>query len=198
MSTTTKSQVSVLVVEDEPIVARDLVTTLARLGYTVTGSTAQGEEALVLARERHPDVVLMDIRLAGAMDGIEAAEHLRREDDPAVIYMTAHSDRATLDRAKLTEPFGYILKPFETRDLETHIEMALYRHEAERKLRESATSLRRSNKELEYMNGLMVNRELRMIELKKEIDELCRKYGQASRYGYGCAEDPAAGAHPTP
>jgi CheY-like chemotaxis protein len=202
MSSTIKPNASILIVEDETIVAKDIANKLGRLGYTVIGNTAQGEEALVLAREKHPDVVLMDVRLAGTMDGVETADRMRREGDVAVIYLTAHSDRVTLDRAKLTEPFGYILKPFEERDLETHIEMAIYRHQAERKLRESAEGLRqkseeleRSNKQLAYMNSLMVGRELRMIELKKEIDKLCRQFGQPSRYGYGGDPLPDAGQH---
>ena len=109
------------------------------LGHTfdyALGSTyvalGRGEEAVSLARELRPDLVLMDIRLAGPMDGVEAAEIIRRECDLPVIYLTAHSDRATLERAKLTEPFGYLLKPFEELDLETHIAMALYKHRAER------------------------------------------------------------------
>ena len=192
MHSTTNPNASILIVEDESIVAMDIANKLGRLGYRVTGRATQGEEALGLARERHPDVVLMDVRLAGAMDGVETADRMRRECDVAVIYLTAHSDRATLDRAKLTEPFGFILKPFEERDLEPHIEMALYRHQAERKLRESTEALRqkseelmRSNQELEDFNSAMVNRELRMIELKKEVDTLCRQLGQPSRYGYG-------------
>ena len=128
---------AILIVEDEAIVARDIAQMLGRLGYAVRGCTARGEEALVLARELTLDLVLMDIRLAGAMDGVEAAERLRREYDLPVVYLTAHSDRATLERAKRTEPFGYLLKPFEERELETHIEIALYKHQAERKLRES-------------------------------------------------------------
>ena len=84
----------------------------------------------------------MDIRLQGPMDGIEAAELIRREGDLPVIFLTAHSDHPTLQRAKLTEPFGYILKPFEELELETHIEMALYKHQAERKLRHSEALLR--------------------------------------------------------
>ena len=128
---------SILIVEDEAIVAADLGNKLRRLGYTVAGSTARGEEALALTRERCPALVLMDIRLAGAMDGVEAAEHIRRECDVPVIYLTAHADRATLDRAKRTEPFGYLLKPFAELELETHIEMALYKHQIERRLRES-------------------------------------------------------------
>jgi len=154
MTNAKTARASVLIVEDEEIVAQDLANTLARLGYTVIGSTAKGEEALVLVREQHPDVVLMDIRLAGAMDGVETAERLRRENDAAVIYLTAHSDRTTLDRAKRTEPFGYILKPFEKRQLETHIEMALYNRQAKRKLRESAEALHRANKELTNLDTI--------------------------------------------
>ena len=130
-------EITILIVEDEAIVAADLAVKLGRLGYTVCGSTTRGEDAIALTRERGPHLVLMDIRLAGEMDGVEAAERIRRECDVPVIYLTAHSDRATLDRAKRTEPFGYILKPFEELELETHIEMALYKHQAERKLRES-------------------------------------------------------------
>ena len=123
---------TLLIVEDEEIVAADLAQKLGRLGYRVSGVTPRGEEAVTLARERKPDLVLMDIRLAGRMDGVEAAEIIRREYDLPVIYLTAHSDRATLERAKLTEPFGYILKPFEELDLDTHIAMALYKHRTER------------------------------------------------------------------
>jgi len=130
------SRATILIVEDEAIVAADLASKLKQLGYGIAGSTARGEEALALARQRRPDLVLMDIRLAGAMDGVEAAGRIREECGLPVIYLTAHSDRATLQRAKLTEPFGYVLKPFDERELETHIEMALYGHEAERKLRQ--------------------------------------------------------------
>ena len=133
---------TILIVEDEAIVAADLVARLGRLGYTVSGSAACGEDAIALACAQRPQLVLMDIRLAGEMDGVEAAERIRRECDVPVIYLTAHSDQATLERAKRTEPFGYILKPFEKLELETHIEMALYKHQTERKLRESEEWLR--------------------------------------------------------
>lgn len=126
------SKGTLLIVEDEEIVAADLAQKLGRLGYQISGTTGRGEEAVSLTRELRPDLVLMDIHLAGPMDGVEAAEIIRRECDLPVIYLTAHSDRATLERAKLTEPFGYLLKPFEELDLETHIAMALYKHRAER------------------------------------------------------------------
>ena len=135
-------EASILIVEDEAIVAADLAGKLHRLGYAISGSTACGEEALALARERAPALVLMDIRLAGAMDGVTTAEHIRRECDVPVIFLTAHSDRATLERAKLTEPFGYILKPYDELELETHIEMALYKHQADEALRKSEQRFR--------------------------------------------------------
>jgi PAS domain S-box-containing protein len=127
---------SILIVEDEAIVAADLASKLQQLGYTVAGSTDRGEEAVGLACQHRPSLVLMDIRLAGAMDGIAAAQAIQREVDLPVVFLSAHSDRVTLERAKLAEPFGYILKPFEERELRTTIEMALYKHQADRKVRE--------------------------------------------------------------
>ena len=136
------SETTILIVEDEAIVAADLTGKLKRLGYEVAGTAAQGEEAVVLACRLRPHLVLMDISLEGPMDGIEAAEAIRRQLDAPVIYLTAHSDPATLARAKLTGPFGYILKPFEERELATQIEMALYRHQADRELRQQRELLR--------------------------------------------------------
>ncbi len=133
---------AILIVEDEAIVAEDLSHKLRRLGYEVAGVAASGEQALTLARERRPGLVLMDIRLQGAMDGIAAAQLIRQDCDIPVIYLTAHSDPGTLQRAKLTEPFGYLLKPFEGLELETHIEMALYKHAAEKELRRQREFLR--------------------------------------------------------
>ncbi|OHE82501.1 MAG: hypothetical protein A2107_06745 [Verrucomicrobia bacterium GWF2_62_7] len=125
----------VLVVEDEPIVAADLKVRLDMLGCKVVGSAASGEKALVLAGQLLPDLVLMDIRLEGAMDGIEAAQQMRQRWHLAVVYLTAYADDTTVERAKVTEPFGYILKPFKDRELKTVIEMALYKHHAEEEIR---------------------------------------------------------------
>jgi signal transduction histidine kinase/DNA-binding response OmpR family regulator len=135
------SKATILIVEDEAIVAADLAGKLGRLGYRISGTTGRGEDAIDRVRELQPDLVLMDIRLAGAMDGIEAAHLVRQEFGLPVIFLTAHSDRATLERAKLSEPFGYLLKPFDDLGLETHIEMALYKHLAERKLRQAHDEL---------------------------------------------------------
>lgn len=131
------SDVSILIVEDEFIVAADLESRLWRLGYSVVGSTDTGEEAVVLARKHRPSLIMMDIHLAGAMDGIEAANAIRTECDLPVVFLTAHSDADTIERAGQTEAFGYILKPFDERELRTHVRMALYKHAAEQRLREA-------------------------------------------------------------
>ncbi|MFH1969891.1 MAG: response regulator [Verrucomicrobiota bacterium] len=127
----------ILIVEDESIVAKDIQNSLTGLGYTVAGVVAFGEEAVERAGALKPDLILMDVMLKGAMDGIEAAERIRREHSVPVVYLTAYTDDDTLQRAKVTEAFGYLLKPFEDRELRTTIEMALYKHTMERKLRES-------------------------------------------------------------
>jgi len=127
----------ILVVEDETIVSLDVQARLTDLGYEVAGVADRGEEALALAERERPDLVLMDIRLKGAMDGIAAAEEIRRRWNLPVVYLTAFSEESTLQRAKVTEPFGYILKPFEDREIQSVIEMALFKHQAETRLRES-------------------------------------------------------------
>ena len=125
----------ILVVEDEGIVAMDIRDRLAGMGYQLAGHASNGELALALAERLRPDLVLMDIRLQGAMDGITAAEQLYRRLHIPVIFLTAYSEDATLERARLAEPFGYILKPFHDRDLRSAIEIALYKHQAEEEIR---------------------------------------------------------------
>ena len=127
----------ILVVEDESIVAKDIQNSLAGLGYDVVGTVAFGEEAVVQANALKPDLILMDVMLKGAMDGIEAAERIRHAHSIPVVFLTAYTDDDTLRRAKVTEAFGYLLKPFEDRELRTTIEMALYKHTMERQLREN-------------------------------------------------------------
>ncbi len=130
-------KVKVLVVEDERIVAKDIQNTLKNLGYEVPAIASTGEEAIKKASEQNPDIVLMDIVLKGEIDGIDAASQIRSKFKIPIIYLTAYEDEDTLDRAKITEPLGYILKPFEERDLHTTLEMALYKHAMEIKLQES-------------------------------------------------------------
>jgi two-component system, cell cycle sensor histidine kinase and response regulator CckA len=125
----------VLVVEDESIVAMDIEDRLVGMGYHLAGWTFSGEEALALAEAQRPDLVLMDIRLQGEMDGITAAERIRNRYQTPVIFLTAYSEDATLDRAKLAEPYGYILKPFDDRELKSAIEIAIHKHGADMEIR---------------------------------------------------------------
>ncbi|HEV7395354.1 MAG TPA: EAL domain-containing protein [Pyrinomonadaceae bacterium] len=127
----------ILVVEDESIVALDIRDRLESLGYEVPATVASGEAAIDRAGALRPDLVLMDIQLQGHMDGVEAADQIRRRFGLPVIYLTANADHPTVARAKVTEPFGYVIKPFEERDLHTSIEIALYKHQAEGRLKES-------------------------------------------------------------
>jgi PAS domain S-box-containing protein len=127
---------TILVVEDEGVVAEDLQHRLVELGYEVAGWAVSGEDAVRLADETHPDLVLMDIRIRGEIDGIAAARAIRDRIDIPVIFVTAFADSETLGRAKAAEPFGYIVKPFSDRDLETSIELALYKHRLDATLRE--------------------------------------------------------------
>ena len=130
-------QARILVVEDEFIVAADIQTRLESLGYDVPTTVASGEKAVEKAGTLRPDLVLMDIQLKGLMDGVEAADQIRRRFGIPVIYLTANADHPTVQRAKVTEPFGYVIKPFEERELHTAIEVALYKHQAEQTLKES-------------------------------------------------------------
>ncbi|MGQ4650515.1 ATP-binding protein [Lyngbya aestuarii] len=122
----------ILVVEDESIVALSIQNRLEALGYGVIANVTSGEAAIQQTAENLPDLVLMDIRLTGRIDGIEAAAQIRNRFHIPVVYLTAYTDEETINRAKLTEPYGYILKPFEPRDLGTAIEIALYKHQMER------------------------------------------------------------------
>ena len=131
------SNVKILVVEDESIIAMDIKQRAESLGYTVTAVTPSGEKAVKIAEETTPDLVLMDIVLKGEIDGIEAAQRIKNAHDIPIVYLTAYSDEKTLKRAKVTEPFGYIIKPFEDRELHSAVEMALYKHKMESKLKES-------------------------------------------------------------
>ncbi|HBX22169.1 MAG TPA: hybrid sensor histidine kinase/response regulator [Desulfotomaculum sp.] len=136
----------ILIVEDEGIEALDLQYRLQGLGYCVPDIAFTGEEAVKKAEEISPDLVLMDIMLPGEIDGVAAAEQINARFDIPIIYLTAYADKNTLQRAKITEPYGYIVKPFKERELHIAIDMALYKHKMEGKLKESekwlATTLR--------------------------------------------------------
>lgn len=128
---------NVLIVEDEALLAEELSERLSRLGFKVIGMEATADGAMRAAKVSRPDVVLMDIHLIGPRDGIHAADHIYRDLDIPVIYLTAHSDTATLKRARTTAPFAFLLKPLQERELLAAIEMSLERHAMERRIKES-------------------------------------------------------------
>ncbi len=127
----------ILIVEDQILVAKDIERKLLHFGYQIAGQASEGEEAIRLARTTLPTLILMDIRLQGEMDGIQAAEQIHTFLDVPIIYLTAHADEETVRRAVLTTPYGYLVKPFEIRELQIVIDVALYKHEIENRLRES-------------------------------------------------------------
>jgi hypothetical protein len=126
----------ILIVEDEAIIAEHIASSLLKTGYEVAGIAESSEEALAKIPGLNPDLILMDIRIKGAMDGIETTAKLRERFDIPVIYLTAHSDQETIDRAKLTGAFGFLTKPVHHTSLSTSIEMAIHKHRADRGARD--------------------------------------------------------------
>ncbi len=135
------TELKILIVEDEQLVARDLQLRLRRMGYEVPAIAASAEEALALLFSTEPNLVLTDIRLGSESDGIDLAAKIYSEFDLPVIYTTAFSDNETLERARMTQPYGYVIKPFQDRDLQIAIENAAYKHKAEMELRENRSWL---------------------------------------------------------
>ncbi|MCT7949573.1 ATP-binding protein [Ancylothrix sp. C2] len=129
---------NILIVEDELIVAEDIADTLRSLGYGVVGIVSTGEKALQKISQTSPSLVLMDIMLKGDMDGIETTEKLRQQSDVPVVYLTANADDKTVQRATATEPYGYLVKPIEEKELKRTIEIALRRYQAEQKIKQQA------------------------------------------------------------
>lgn len=166
----------ILVVEDERIVALDITSTLRRLGYHVAESVPSGEAAVEAARKTDPDLVLMDIRLAGRMDGVSAAETIVSEKDAPIIFLTAHSDNDTLRRVRASRPYGYLLKPFRAEDLRCAIEVSLHSHATDARLRRALLEIERLNA------GLEATIAARTLELRAANDEL-------EAYSYSLAHD---------
>ncbi len=135
-------QPRILIVEDETIVARDIQTQLQGLGYEPVGYATRGDNAIAMTDELRPDLVLMDIQLSGPMDGIMAAQIIRTRFGLPVVFLTAYATDETLARAKLTEPFGYLLKPFSVHELRIALEMALYQFQVETRLRIADAALK--------------------------------------------------------
>ena len=143
-------QSRILIVEDQGIVAWDIRNCLENLGHTVCGTAASGEEAIRMTADLQPDLVLMDVMLEGDMDGVEAAAYIRKHFETPVVYLTAYADGNTLQRAKVTEPYGYIIKPFEEKEMYTVIEIALYRRSMESKLKKAQEERRQLEARVQY------------------------------------------------
>ena len=178
--------VKILIVEDEKISAMAMRKMLVELGYTVIGTVMSGEQAIKKASEIQPDLVLMDIKLDGLLDGIETAETLNRLYNIPVVYITAYEDEQIFQRAKLTAPFGYMIKPFDERLLRINIEIAIYKHQVEEKLKEKALE---EEKETYRLNleaifrsleeGIIsVDRDLNIIYLNPAIENTCGFSGE--------------------
>jgi len=131
------SKAQIMIVEDDGVVTKDIQKRLKNLGFAVSSIVPSGAGAIRKAKEDTPDLVLMDIVLKGEMDGIDAANQIYTQFNIPVVYLTAYADEKHLERAKVTEPFGYIIKPFEERELNIAIEIALYKHTMEKRLKES-------------------------------------------------------------
>ncbi|MCZ7356542.1 MAG: response regulator [Candidatus Methanoperedens sp.] len=158
----------VLVVEDEQIIAMEIQSKLKNHGYSCALASS-GEEAIKKAGEIRPSIVLMDIMLNGDMDGTQAAEQIRTLFDIPIIYITAYTDENTLERAKITQPFGYLVKPFVERELYIAIEIALYKHNMEKKVKESEGWLSATLKSIG--DAVIATDEKRMVKLMNPFAE---------------------------
>lgn len=176
----------IMVVEDEVIIAQDIQRTLKKLGYEVLVFLISAESALANIDVIRPDLVLMDIHLSGTMDGIAAAEEIRRRQRLPVVFLTAHSDEATLSRARITEPYGYVLKPFEERELQIVIDIALYRHRSEMQLKKMERWLSTTLKSIG--DGVMATDIDGTITFMNRMAEALTGWTQAEAHGRPLAE----------
>lgn len=163
----------VFLVEDEPIIASGIERKILQLGYEVAGTVATGEAAIKAIDAEPPDLVLMDIKLEGRLDGIEAAAEIKKRHDVPVIFLTAYADEATLDRATQQDPFGYIVKPFTDRELFGAIEVSMHRHELDRELREREERYRMLSEVLsDFAFSIRMARDPEQDELEWTIGDL--------------------------
>ncbi|HEY1406480.1 MAG TPA: response regulator, partial [Spirochaetota bacterium] len=196
----------ILIVEDEQLVALDLAHTVERFDYEIAGTCDSGEEAVLLAEKLHPDIILMDIFLAGNMDGIEAGRQIKTRFDIPFIYITASTDQETLSRVKVTQPYGYITKPFDEHEVFSSVETALYKSEIERELkknREWLTAMLKAindgiitvdlNGSVTFMNNaaeklIGVSFSVAAGKQKDEIFSIVQKENSAFRAGEGATQ----------
>ncbi len=149
------AKTKILVVEDESIIAADIAMVLQNLGYEVTATVPSGEQAIEEVEGNKPDLVLMDIVIKGDMDGIETAEQMRSQFSIPVVFLTAFADEKTLERAKITGPFGYITKPFEETDLKVAVEIGLYKAKLEAERERLIVELQEALAKIETLSGLL-------------------------------------------
>lgn len=147
-------KIHILIAEDDPLCAEDLENRLAMLDYQVVAKTENAQEAVVLAQRIKPDLALIDIQLPGEMDGIQAAKQIMAQQVPAM-FVTGYCEGPIFERAKLVEPYGYVLKPYQTRDLKTAIEMGLHRFEVERERKALMTRLQEAVNQVKTLSGLL-------------------------------------------
>jgi len=162
---------NILIVEDESIVAKDIQQTLEKLDYNVVGTCSEGEKAIIAAADKSPDLIMMDIMLKGKMTGIEAAAQIRKDNDIPFIFLTAYADKDTLAKAKLSQPHGYIIKPFKEVDIRTAVEIALYKHKKEVKVKKERDLYYSIIKSDKNANGsIFVKSKYQLVKVKtKEI-----------------------------
>jgi two-component system response regulator LytT len=160
--------INILVTEDESIVRKDIERCLGNLGYNVIASADNGEDAISMAMKHKPDLALMDIMIKGDMNGIAAAEEIKRNMDIPVVFLTAYADEGTLNEAKMAEPHGYILKPFKDVDIQTAIEMALHKHGKEREMKQETDFLRSMAEHNEDSDVIFVKNRSRLVRVKNE------------------------------
>ncbi len=169
----------ILVVEDEAVISLRLQKRLAEMGYDVPGIAYSGEEAVEKTRRLRPDLVLMDIMIPGKLDGIEAAKKIKAELNIPVIFLTAFSEDKIIERAKLAEPFGYLLKPFQDREIKAAIEVALYKKEMEGKLWKAHDELeqrvKQRTEELDNALKIIKRSEKELIQQKSALEKLNRE-----------------------
>lgn len=177
------NSIKILVVEDERIIAMDIRNSLMRMGYEVLGIVSSGEKALEKVQQVKPDLVLMDIVLKGDMDGIEAGEKILHEFNIPVVYLTSHTDPSTLERATKTNPFGYVVKPFEERDLHTTLEIALSRAQVEA---EMTKNLLRERELLELRSRFVT---MVSHEFRTPLATILFSTGLLEKYSYKWTED---------
>lgn len=149
------SRHNIMIVEDEWIIAFQIKSELERLGYGVNGTYASAELALENMERTKPDLVLMDIKLQGAMDGVEAARRIARDYDAPVIILTAHADDGTVGRAVAAEPYSYLLKPVDGTELLIAIRMALYKHQIDREKEALTKELKRALEQVKRLSGIL-------------------------------------------